>query len=125
MTLFSLKAACDAVGLPRLTVVGEVRASTTQLTSDTQDARDAAIFALGKQGDAGELVLAVARSADRVSLDPEANSADTADTIFAVTKAVLAEHHPELNPLAVAPLVARVLGAAPLVMAELAWRREG
>lgn len=121
MTLLNLKAACEAVGLPRLTTVGPNLTNTTQLANA---ARDAIIFALGKQGDAGELVLAVARSADRVTLDSEATPADTADTIFAVTKTVLAEHHPELNPLAVAPLVARVLGAAPLVMAELAWRRE-
>jgi acyl dehydratase len=47
------------------------------------------------------------------------------DTIYAVTKTVLAEHHPELNPLVVAPLVARALGTVPLVLAELAWRREG
>lgn len=122
MTIINLKAACEAVGLPRLAAVGPNLANATTLTNAD---RDAAIFALGKQGDAGELVLAVARAADRVALDPEATPADTADTIFAITKLVLAEQHPELNPLVVAPLVARTLGAVPLVMAELAWRREG
>lgn len=120
MNLLNLKAACEAVGLNGVL-------NLRQLTDDTlrDTTRDAAIFALGKQGDAGELVLAVARAADRVALDPEATPADTADTIFAITKLVLAEQHPELNPLAVAPLVARTLGVVPLVMAELAWRREG
>lgn len=120
MTLRNLKAACDTVNLDGVL-------NLRQLTDDTlrDTSRDAAIFALGKQGDAGELVLAVARAADRVPLNPLATPADTADTIFAVTKIVLAERHPELNPLAVAPLVARTLGAMPLVMAELAWRREG
>lgn len=122
MTLLSIKAACEAVGLPRLSAPVPTHDNSTQLTNE---ARDAAIFALGKQGDAGELALAVARVTDRVFIDVEATSADNANTIFAVTKSTLAEWHPELNPLVVSPLVARALGAAPLVLAELAWRREG
>ena len=122
MTLLKIKAACEAVGLPHLAVACPTHADPAQ---PPNAARDAAMFALGKQGDAGELVLAVARAADRVSTDAEATPSDIADTIYAVTKTVLAEHHPDLNPLVVAPLVARALGTVPLVLAELAWRTEG
>jgi hypothetical protein len=122
MTLLNIKAACEAVGLPRLAAACPTHADSTQLTNE---ARDFAMFALGKQGDAGELALAVARAADRVSIDAEATPSDIADTIYAVTKTVLMEHHPDLNPLVVAPLVARALGTVPLVLAELAWRTEG
>ncbi len=122
MTLNSIKNACEAVGLPRLAAACPTHADTVQLTNE---ARDAAMFALGKQGDAGELALAVARTADRVCIDGADTSSDIADTIYAVTKAVLAEHHPELHPLVVATLVARTLDTEPLVLANLAWRTEG